>query len=672
MPCFQQQQQSLWTKLLIAEANTGNLPANTANHFDVDTDKTKARLTMADEGHFDDGVVFDPFTAMDGLENEPELFEAFRQALETDGGTHRGTSEHGQLDLASSAASMRTTTTTAETDPSTEAEVLLPAAFQPPPMMSPHHYPPQYYATISYHENYAMAASNFSPPRPGQQGARLRQNLPQQESRWPSGDYLFPNGDLAWDRSPSNANSYPTSALAGNWEIPPASSFASIPPRPAAEARAPTRTAVDHASTHSNTGPCRQSDARVGDYRTFQIADTASLPSAGYRQDPQEERQRFRMLQQLPWTEETSVQAAAAAENVYTLPRARASSLSPNPSNDIEYQVPARRQRSAPSSPSEAKEDGGLWMSNFFELASKKVKPKPAEGRSHLADVLTNRELNEELQVNSGGLSSSGAEAAVVPKGTLPMPPPEIGARSRSSATTPASAGPNFNQPQDPVPRVDTSFSERLAPGSDIYCMPTGQIHALSLNEVAEIASGASVDVPTGGNTNDEAAAVGSDAATIDHPMTSTGKVVPLFMDYDEHVLIEYQCLLRKQIELFEATPEDTQATTQGRINSITAGQVGIRCRHCAILPVQSRPRGSVYYSRTIGGIYQVGQNMAKHHFAKTCTMIPEHVKARLIWLRSDHRRASGGGKEYWSEGLRVLGIYEDGNALRFRQAGGL
>jgi hypothetical protein len=143
---------------------------------------------------------------------------------------------------------------------------------------------------------------------------------------------------------------------------------------------------------------------------------------------------------------------------------------------------------------------------------------------------------------------------------------------------------------------------------------------------------------------------------------------MPIFMDFDEETLTEYQCLLRKQIEVFEAGPEDVKASAQGRNNPILLGQVGIRCRHCTNLPLKCRPRGAVYYSRTIDGIYQVAQNMSKLHFCRTCSQIPPPVRMKLSTLQKVNRRAAG-GKEYWAEGLRVLGVYEEGNVMRFRNS---
>jgi hypothetical protein len=143
---------------------------------------------------------------------------------------------------------------------------------------------------------------------------------------------------------------------------------------------------------------------------------------------------------------------------------------------------------------------------------------------------------------------------------------------------------------------------------------------------------------------------------------------IPIYLDYDEDILTRYQCLLRKQIELFEAGPDDVRGSAQGRNTPIQLGQVGIRCRHCSFLPKNARARGAVYYSKTIDGLYQVAQNMGKLHFLKpTCHKIPSDTVQKLTRLHQVKSRASG-GKEYWSQCLRVLGVYEDKSGLRIRQ----
>lgn len=85
-------------------------------------------------------------------------------------------------------------------------------------------------------------------------------------------------------------------------------------------------------------------------------------------------------------------------------------------------------------------------------------------------------------------------------------------------------------------------------------------------------------------------------------PTVSTSVARVLFVDGDEDFLTEYQCLLRKQLEVFEASENDLRGSTQGRNTPILLGQVGLRCRHCANLPLAARTKGAVYYSQTIDG----------------------------------------------------------------------
>ena len=140
-------------------------------------------------------------------------------------------------------------------------------------------------------------------------------------------------------------------------------------------------------------------------------------------------------------------------------------------------------------------------------------------------------------------------------------------------------------------------------------------------------------------------------------------------MDGDEAMLTPYQCLVREHIELFEAGALDIRGTAQGRNTQLVLGQVGVRCRHCAGLPLFHRARGAVYYSQTIEGLYQVVQNMSKQHLLEQCHLVPREVRRKLNSFRRDNQRASG-GKEYWAQGFRTLGVYryERGRCLRFQK----
>ena len=142
-------------------------------------------------------------------------------------------------------------------------------------------------------------------------------------------------------------------------------------------------------------------------------------------------------------------------------------------------------------------------------------------------------------------------------------------------------------------------------------------------------------------------------------------KPVLLYMACDADALSDYQCLVRKQIELFEADFRDTESSAQGRNKPIVLGQVGIRCRYCTMLPPKHRARGAIYYPAKLEGLYQAAQNQANSHLAEHCNHVPPQIREELIRLK-DRKSSPGGGKLYWAEGVRALGVFEDANGLRF------
>lgn len=163
-------------------------------------------------------------------------------------------------------------------------------------------------------------------------------------------------------------------------------------------------------------------------------------------------------------------------------------------------------------------------------------------------------------------------------------------------------------------------------------------------------------------NGNKDSTGTGTDGGS--------GSIFPvvLYNEHDGGILGEYQTLVRQQLELFEADEHDVINGTfrQGRSTPIQLGQIGLRCKHCATAPSAIRTKGSVYFSQTIKGIYQIAQNMSKVHLCERCTRLPPDIKKRMILLRNRRHRASG-GRAYWIRHLRELGIYEDGTVLRAR-----
>ena len=70
-----------------------------------------------------------------------------------------------------------------------------------------------------------------------------------------------------------------------------------------------------------------------------------------------------------------------------------------------------------------------------------------------------------------------------------------------------------------------------------------------------------------------------------------------------------------------------------------------------------------------MNGLYQAAQKMTTNHFSSNCLLIPESVKESLLELKNDRRRAPG-GKAYWAEGARILGVREtkNGGGLHFEK----
>ena len=80
------------------------------------------------------------------------------------------------------------------------------------------------------------------------------------------------------------------------------------------------------------------------------------------------------------------------------------------------------------------------------------------------------------------------------------------------------------------------------------------------------------------------------------HPSLTGRSSIVLYMSCDDEALSDYQVLVRKNIELFEAVHHDVESNAQGRNRPIVLGQVGIRCRHCNVVPPRRRQKGCMYF----------------------------------------------------------------------------
>lgn len=137
---------------------------------------------------------------------------------------------------------------------------------------------------------------------------------------------------------------------------------------------------------------------------------------------------------------------------------------------------------------------------------------------------------------------------------------------------------------------------------------------------------------------------------------------------HDDHLkLSNHQVLLRHQIEAFQASEDDVSTHTRGRNKPITLGQVGIRCRHCAHVPVGRRQKGSTYFPATTLGLYQAAQNMSTTHMqCGLCTEMPTDIKQQFAKLMSTKVVSSGAGRPYWAKSAEKLGLVDTSDGIRF------
>ncbi len=152
-----------------------------------------------------------------------------------------------------------------------------------------------------------------------------------------------------------------------------------------------------------------------------------------------------------------------------------------------------------------------------------------------------------------------------------------------------------------------------------------------------------------------------------------------MYLRRDPECLSPYQCLLRQQLDFFAADWDDI-AVIQGRTNPVVRHQVGIRCIHCAHIPLMTRDSGSMYFSARLEGIYQSAQNLAKMHLLEKCWHVPAGVRQQLLELKrmasasstrlcSNNLLSGGSGKRYWAEAALEVGVFEDeaNEKLEFR-----
>ncbi|KAL3937788.1 MAG: hypothetical protein SGBAC_007168 [Bacillariaceae sp.] len=142
-----------------------------------------------------------------------------------------------------------------------------------------------------------------------------------------------------------------------------------------------------------------------------------------------------------------------------------------------------------------------------------------------------------------------------------------------------------------------------------------------------------------------------------------------LTLPEDHEILSAHQIFLRSQIEAFCATTDDVSTHTRGRNKPVILGQVGIRCRHCAHLPIRRRRKGSTYFPASLLGLYQAAQNMCSTHMQSgLCDEMPPEIRQQFVQLLASKVSGSGAGRPYWARAATKLGLVETEDGIRLAE----
>jgi hypothetical protein len=163
-----------------------------------------------------------------------------------------------------------------------------------------------------------------------------------------------------------------------------------------------------------------------------------------------------------------------------------------------------------------------------------------------------------------------------------------------------------------------------------------------------------------------------------DSALSSLLVPVALATPSDKEHLNPLHCFVRQHIEIFPASDEDIAAPAPGRKNRVLLGQVGIRCIHCARLPIKDRVKRAVCYPPSVNGIYHSASNMKFDHFG-LCQGLPPQSREKFAALKTAcTRRGTAGNNgsrggmanstaQFYRDSAAQMGLVDTASGIRFR-----
>ncbi len=143
-----------------------------------------------------------------------------------------------------------------------------------------------------------------------------------------------------------------------------------------------------------------------------------------------------------------------------------------------------------------------------------------------------------------------------------------------------------------------------------------------------------------------------------------------LATDADSVWLSDLLCFIRRQIEVFTATPSDVAARSRrgGIKQPIAVGRVGIRCIHCRHVDPDCRAKGAVSYPNSIRIVHQAIRNWQRYHFVQ-CSHIPNDMRIIYNLFKTTRSHSGNASIKYWVVSCQKLGMVDTDpdNGIRFR-----
>ena len=139
-----------------------------------------------------------------------------------------------------------------------------------------------------------------------------------------------------------------------------------------------------------------------------------------------------------------------------------------------------------------------------------------------------------------------------------------------------------------------------------------------------------------------------------------------LYRPSDDDWLSPQLCLVRSQMEAFAAQTQDVKErrSAGGSIVPPEVGQVGLRCRHCAHVPLKLRTKGSVLYPKSVRAIHMAMRNFQRHHLL-SCRYMPDSVKTKYSAIKNKAVQSKKDSYIYLAQSCKEMGIIEEGGYLK-------